>query len=360
MSKIARRTLYKRMVLTQLAGMFVFLFFAAGALLAVLPLYLRRSDGTAIVAGLADTNPAVAWSAGLALFLLGLLAWIFVAVLIARRMNGSIEWVLHRIGIRFGAEWTVSQAIVPRVIPELEDWKEDIDAKMSDLLIRSALVSGQIFLHEFGNYMNAISLRTSKVRRQWQGSPEGMLQLTEAIVDTVEFLGDLSKLVDGTVSDLKQVNVLDVIREVPRKLFIDRTRVKTPDVESEPTVSPVVNAMKGMLMQVMLNLIRNALDRSKDDVIISVRVDGGQVVIRVEDSAPMDERKVEELFIIPSASPGPRTQEHFGLGLPLCRAYMQAMGGSIEYRPANGSGRKAFEIYLPLSPAQSESSPTKE
>jgi signal transduction histidine kinase len=357
MSKIARRTLVKRMVLTQLAGMAVFLFFAAGALLAVLPHYLRLPEE--IATRLAGT-PAVAWSVGIVLFLAGLLAWIFVAVLIARRMNGSIEWILHRIGIRFGAEWTVSEAITPRVMPELEGWREDIDAKMSDLLIRSALVSGQVFLHEFGNHMNAIYLRTSKVRRQWQGPPEGMLPLTDAIEDTVEFLSDLSKLVDGTVSDLKQVNVLDVIREAPRKLFIDRTRVKTPDVESEPTVSPLVNAMKGMLMQVMLNLIRNALEWSQDDVIISVRVDGGQVVIRVEDSAPMDERIVEELFIIPPAPPGPRTQKHFGLGLPLCRAYMQAMGGSIEYRPANGNGRKAFEIYLPLSPAQSESSSTKE
>jgi signal transduction histidine kinase len=275
-------------------------------------------------------------------------------------MNGSIEWVLHRIGIRFGAEWIVSKAITPRVIPELEDWKEDIDAKMSDLQIRSALVSGQVFLHEFGNYMNAISLRTSKVRHEWQGSPERMLRLTEAIGDTMEFLGDLAKLVEGNVSDLKQVNVLDAIREIPRKMFIDRTRVRIPDVESEPTVLPLVNAMKGMLVQVMLNLIHNALERSQDDVIIRVRVDGGQVVIRVEDSAPMDERIVEELFIIPPAPPGPRTQKHFGLGLPLCRAYMQAMGGSIEYRPANGSERKAFEIHLPLSTAQSESASTKE
>ena len=360
MSKIARRTVFNWMVLAQLAGMGVFLFFTAGALLAVLPLYLRLPRGTLIPAGWAKTDPVVAWSVGTAFFLVGTLAWCAVASLIAYRMNESIEWVLHRIGIRLGAQGTVSQTDAPRVMRELEGWKEDIDAKMSDLQIRSVLMSGQVFLHEFGNHINAIVLRTSKVRRQWQGDPERMRRLTEAIEDTIEFLGDLSKLVDGTVSDLKQVNVLDVVREVPRKLFIDRTRVKTPDAESEPTVSLVVNAMKGMLMQVMLNLIGNALERSQDDVIISVRVDGGQVVIRVEDSAPMDERIVEELFVIPPAPPGPRTQKHFGFGLPLCRTYMQAMGGSIVYRPANGSGRKAFEIYLPLSPAQLESSPTKE
>jgi len=349
MTAIVRRTLFRRMVLTQLAGMAVFLLFAAGALLAVLPLYLPSDKWH----GLAQTK-GVAWPVGIVLFLLGLLAWLSVAVLIARRINGSIQWILHRIGVRLGTKSTGSEAIVPRVIPELAGWKEDIDAGMSDLMIRSALMSSQIFLHEFGNHMSAISLRTSKVRRQ--GSPENMLQLTEAIGDASEFLGDLSKLVDGTVSELKQINVLGLVREVPSKLFIDRSRLKTPDVESEPTVPPIVNAMKGILLQVILNLICNALERSDDDVIISVLVEAGQVIIRVEDSAPMDESIADELFIIRPTPSGSRAQNHFGLGLPLCRAYMQAMGGSIEYCPANGTGGKAFEIRLPLSQARLESS----
>jgi len=358
MTNTGRRTLYKWTVLTQLAGMAAFLLFATAAMLAVLPLYLRSNKGVWLVEGLAQTNPVVAWPVGIVLFLLGLLAWLFVAIFVADRMNGSIEWILHRIGIGLGANWTVSDAIVPRVIPELEGWQEDIDAKMSGLMIRSALGSSQILLHEFGNHINVISLRTRKVKRQ--GSPENMLQLTQAIEDTDEFLDDLSKLVTGTVSELKEINVLSVIQNVPSKLFIEGARVKTPNNELQSIAPPVVNALSSILLQVMLNLIRNALDRSEDDVIIGVLVEDGQVIIRVEDYAPMDESIVEELFIFRPAPSGARAKQHFGIGLPLCRAYMQAMGGSIEYCPMNGTGRKAFEIRLPLSREQSESSFTKE
>jgi signal transduction histidine kinase len=122
--------------------------------------------------------------------------------------------------------------------------------------------------------------------------------------------------------------------------------------------------MKAMLLAVVMNLVRNALEQTQaeqTDVIIGVRIETdadptgtaagrGQVVISVEDSAPIDERKVATMFTVVDAPPGARDQKHFGLGLPLCRAFMQAMSGSLDFCAADGvGGRKAFQISLPLA-----------
>ena len=96
-----------------------------------------------------------------------------------------------------------------------------------------------------------------------------------------------------------------------------------------PDVVVVVDSAK--LRGAVLNLIDNAVHATRDgDVIaVDVAVDGGDVVLAVEDSGPgiPPERRVAVLERF--ARPGAADSQGSGLGLAIVRAVAEAHGGSV-------------------------------
>ena len=111
-----------------------------------------------------------------------------------------------------------------------------------------------------------------------------------------------------------------------------------------------------MLEQLLVNLVRNAIEASQDiergerrlDINASVEESDGapsHVVVSVADNGPgIAEAHIAELF-----NPFFSTKaEGMGMGLSICRSVVEFHGGRIEHRVRVGGGA-VFRFVLPLA-----------
>lgn len=130
-----------------------------------------------------------------------------------------------------------------------------------------------------------------------------------------------------------------------------RSDVQVEWVEGEPL--PQVVADRVLLEQVLVNLIRNAIEASRDGQGAApprVRIDtsrdeaAGTVTIHVRDNGPgLDAREVENLFE-PFLSSKP---EGVGLGLTISRSIVEQLGGTLT-GDADAAGGMVFNVTLPV------------
>jgi nitrogen fixation/metabolism regulation signal transduction histidine kinase len=98
-----------------------------------------------------------------------------------------------------------------------------------------------------------------------------------------------------------------------------------------------VRADKPLLDQVLLNLIRNAIDAMSSQPSPSLRLEGhldaGRVIIAVTDNGDgIDEQTIEQIFIPFFTT----KRDGSGIGLSLCRQIMTAHGGDISVQTGAG------------------------
>jgi K+-sensing histidine kinase KdpD len=115
------------------------------------------------------------------------------------------------------------------------------------------------------------------------------------------------------------------------------------DVRSECAV--IVDRHR--MLQVLANLVVNAIRHGAGTVAVVGTCEGDQVIIDVMDEGPgVADQHVRELFL-PFATFSSRT-DSTGLGLAICRTITEAHGGSIGYERIEG-GRTRFRVRLPLA-----------
>lgn len=122
------------------------------------------------------------------------------------------------------------------------------------------------------------------------------------------------------------------------KLHVVKTDVARP--------LPQVAADRQKLMQVVVNLVRNALHATgpQQGVRVSARAsDAGDVVIAVEDDGPGIAPEIRERLFQPFASS--KGEKGLGLGLYMARLIVSAHRGEIELVDRPGGAR--FEVRLP-------------
>lgn len=155
-------------------------------------------------------------------------------------------------------------------------------------------------------------------------------------------------------------DVVDVATAVGRVEDILRLDPRSRDVRFRHTVPaglPAVRCPEGTLDQVMLNLVRNAVDATASsegprEVVVAAGREEGFVVISVSDNGPgVAPRDVARLFqpFFTTKAPGEGT----GLGLSVTRHMLQVAGGDIAYAGTGGGAR--FEIRLPAEPGTIQS-----
>lgn len=111
-----------------------------------------------------------------------------------------------------------------------------------------------------------------------------------------------------------------------------------------------VRADRIQIQQVLINLVRNAIDAmrgSAGEIVISTRVEGKMIAVEVADTGPgLPKDGADRLFSeFMTTKP-----DGMGLGLPISRTIVEAHGGKIwaADRPAGGA---VFTFTLPKSPA---------
>jgi signal transduction histidine kinase len=120
--------------------------------------------------------------------------------------------------------------------------------------------------------------------------------------------------------------------------------------------APVISADKALLKRVLSNLVQNALTHTAGPVKLAfaARPDPNGILFTVADDGPGIPSEYQEIifrkFERMRAANAPRVRSS-GLGLTFCRLAVEAHGGRIWVKSAEGEG-STFYVQLPLAPAE--------
>ena len=153
-----------------------------------------------------------------------------------------------------------------------------------------------------------------------------------------------------------KAQVVDCLREV---LAISESSLREREISVElkaPDKPITAELPAGFLTQVILNLLRNAIDASvpHSTITLSASVGDGEMVVKVKDEghgiSDEDAPNVFEPFFTTKRGPEPGG---LGLGLAVSKSMVEAMGGSITFETCPGRGT-TFTICLPTGRARKE------
>lgn len=207
--------------------------------------------------------------------------------------------------------------------------------------------------HEIRTPVTAISGFASTLSEDWEHLSED---------DVREFLGlidrqarHLAHLVDDllTYSKLEAGNLR--LRAEPTRLArivadaADVVRARyDADVAIDVDPELVALADPDRVLQIVRNLVENAVKYGKADVHVEASGEGRHCVVAVSDAGPgIPPEEADRIFEFwQRVDPG--TDDGFGLGLPIARSLARAMGGELRYVPRPGGGAR-FELTLPAA-----------
>lgn len=222
--------------------------------------------------------------------------------------------------------------------------------------------------HDFNNLLNVVILEAEDALGETD-LPPGVRKSLGVILKTAERAGQLTrrlltfgKRVPGTPSS---VDVGEMVHDMQHLLGHVAGGEVTLRIRLEPPVARVW-ADRTQLEQVLVNLVHNARealpDRGEIDVGVrryrvpeSTRTEpdeleaGDYVLVSVSDNGPGIPHGIKDRIFEPFFSTrwhGPGT----GLGLSVCHALVQEMGGRIRVDSESGAGT-TFEVILPARAA---------
>jgi len=137
-----------------------------------------------------------------------------------------------------------------------------------------------------------------------------------------------------------------LVDEVLKTLSSESKTAGVQVVKEFPADLPLLNADNERLKQVLLNLVKNAIEAmpSGGKLIVRAAAEHQSIVMHVADTGVGIPAGVD-IF-----QPFVTTKTHgTGVGMAVVRELLSAHGGSISYKSKEGQGT-TFEIKLPLSP----------
>src|SRR5690606_18418905 len=161
--------------------------------------------------------------------------------------------------------------------------------------------------------------------------------------------------------DLVHLRVRD---EVPLREVAERARSlvlagrrSRAMVIIDPSVWPItLETDPDRLLQVMVNLVQNAVDAVKDggsEVVVKARRSSGSLEIRVEDDGPGLSPEIEGRLFEPFATTKP-PGEGTGLGLYASHMLVETLGGMLELAPRPSRGTIARVTFPLVAPGPEE------
>ncbi len=139
--------------------------------------------------------------------------------------------------------------------------------------------------------------------------------------------------------DIRKVDIGPLFDEL--KAYV---RAKREVVDFSGQIEPLlsVNADRDKLIQVLLNLLNNAIDAARDRIEITAGISRDRLVITVSDDGPgIREDDMGHVF-----DPFFTTKKGgTGLGLPICRKIIEDHGGEIDLQSTPGEGTTATIVF---------------
>jgi len=163
-----------------------------------------------------------------------------------------------------------------------------------------------------------------------------MVDESDRLIRLVNDLLSLARADAGRNLAQEAVDVSDVVDETCRQARqLDSQRNIQMDVDSDLKIIGDRDALK----QILLITLDNALKHSASDINVSVKLQGHQVEIRVQDfgeGIPAD--KLEHVFDRFYRGEEATTIPGFGLGLPIAKSLVERMNGEIKIESEAGKG----------------------
>lgn len=206
---------------------------------------------------------------------------------------------------------------------------------------------------------------------------KGLLELVnEGKVDKKEFyeltsnlnhqVGQLSQFMENLLKWIKNINeeikphfeqlLLQRIVDESVGLYYLQAKSKGINIRSHVLNGTVIYADEEMVKLVLRNLINNAVKFcvAGDSITVKAKEYLGEVHISVEDTGlGIAEENISKLFDFShSSTVGTKNEIGTGLGLTLCKEFIEKMGGTITVTSAEGNGSKfEFTTHSPFSPS---------
>jgi signal transduction histidine kinase len=228
----------------------------------------------------------------------------------------------------------------------LEDYIQN-----NKLTLLGKLTAG--LLHEIRNPLTVIKLNldylnmfekelSSELRESVASSLEAFERINFIISDVLDFTrksGDRQKSVSiNTIAE----RAIDIISFTASKRNINVIKEFDPNI-------PEININENKLLQVMLNLINNSIEASKDKSDIYVRTsyaetpENKKIVWEVEDFGcgikDEDKEKILSGFYTSKVKGS-------GVGLTVCKRLLEEMGGQLGFESEYGKGSRFFITFV--------------
>jgi len=216
-----------------------------------------------------------------------------------------------------------------------------------------------IIAHDLKNPFNTIlgfsNILAEKVQGKNYESIEkyaGIIQgSTQKVMDLLLNLLEWSRSQTGRLEyNPKLIEMIELIYEVT-ELANDAAQQKSISISRKLPNTATVIADKSMIESVLRNLISNAIKFTYPGgkIVVSVQQLQGEVMVSVSDNGVgMGKKTIEKLFRIDenTSNPGTQNESGTGLGLILCKEFVEKHGGRIWVDSEVGKGSK-FCFSLP-------------
>lgn len=225
---------------------------------------------------------------------------------------------------------------------------EKSDAEKNKLMsiishdMRTPLISIQNYLQLLNENELDSSLR-ARIEQE-------LLTATNSTMDMLTNLLQWSKSqMEGSAIHLIPANLLDVIKST---LDMGKAQADKKDIALNYKINPLLNVIadRNMLQLVVRNLVSNAIKFTPNGGMINIdaHLVQHECKITVSDNGKgIEHNKQEKIFSINTEPDfGTNNEIGVGLGLPLCKEFIERQGGRIGFESAPGQG-STFFIFIP-------------
>jgi signal transduction histidine kinase/HAMP domain-containing protein len=179
------------------------------------------------------------------------------------------------------------------------------------------------------------------------------------LLGLINDLLDVSQIEAGLMElEFRQVDLRELIRSVMATAnALVRGKAEVTLREEIPAQLPVVRADPVRIRQVLLRILANAAKFTDEgEIVVRARADSSHLYVSVSDTgigiADEDQERIFEPFEQGTLENG-RRPEGAGLGLRLCREFIEMHGGRIVVESEVGKG-STFTFELPLHPKETQ------
>ncbi|MDV7209770.1 PAS domain-containing sensor histidine kinase [Azotobacter beijerinckii] len=245
----------------------------------------------------------------------------------------------------------VARDMTERELREAQQHRhQDELAHTARLVSLGELASG--LAHEINQPLAAVVNYASASQRYLQSlekNPQAVLRVAQGLERITEHANHASEVIKRLRAFLRKgqrrmqaLDVADVARGAVRLCGWEASASQVAIEEQLPGDLPPVYADRVLLEQVLLNLLRNAIDANREAhpgqptrIVLTACAKASQVAIEVRDCGPgLSDAELERVFT-PFYTSKP---EGLGLGLSMSRSIVEGFGGSLEAQRADGGG----------------------